>query len=746
MVSKLPEPAWFDALLAQASVSFMRVGGKGVIEEISPNFVEMFGLKNTPKTFVEWLDALEGGARAGCEATYKTAADAREIPQQLLFQHQTQYFEASFRALDSGQMFVTVRDVTAARKELARLQQENALIKQDLKTMGNLLNTLPMPIWLRKSDMSLKFCNLAYMEAAELSPDATPDAGKMELYRAAPLLAQKALREKKSVTERRHFVLEGERKWYQFMEIPSGDGAFLAGLAQDITEVETQREELERHVSAQSALLESTASAMAIFGTDKRLKFYNNAYMHLWKLEEKWLSSQPTYKEILERLREDRKLPEQVNFVVFRNDHLKLFTDLLEPHEEFFYLPDGRTLRLLAIPHAQGGLLFAYEDVTDRLALERSYNTLIAVQRATLDHLQEGVVVVGEDGRIKLANPEFLRMWILQPEILKDEPHMADLLETHKHLYVFDDWESFKAARLGRLEHRAMQQFRIDRTDGRVFDAVSVPLPDGGTLISYSDVTDSTLLERSLRDRNQALQEADRLKTEFLANVSYELRSPLTSISGFAEMLENEYFGALNDKQREYVSAISNASKTLSMMIDDILDVASIEAGVMQLDFYPVAVDYLLEKSIEPLQDDAQAAGVTLEWMVEAGLDEMSVDQKRLIQCLSNLMHQILKHVGAGGKLLLSAQLHRPLRRGRDDVQIIMEEMPAEGTQGSNGAERLQDLSYQRYGSSLGISMVKSFIQLHGGRMEVAQNQQGGLKIICTLPRMVTDDALATVS
>lgn len=636
-------------------------------------------------------------------------------------------------------------DDSDIRKELERLQKENELIKQDLKIMGNLLNTLPMPVWMRQADMSIKFCNLAYMEAAELSPDAKPEDGDMELYRQAVALAQRALKAQDAVQERRHFVVEGARKWFQFMEIPSADGTFLAGVAQDITEVEIQREELERHVSAQSALLESTAAAMAIFGPDKKLKFYNNAYMHLWKLEEAWLDSQPTYKEILERLREDRKLPEQISFVTFRNDHLKLFTDLLESHEEFFYLPDGRTLRMLAIPHAQGGLLFAYEDVTDRLALESSYNTLIAVQRATLDHLQEGVAVIGEDGRIKLANPEFLRMWKLQPEVMTDEPHLADLLETHKGLYIYEDWAEFKKARLGRLEIRETQRFRIERTDGRVYDALSVPLPDGGTLMSYTDVTDSTLLERSLRERNQALQEADRLKTEFLANVSYELRSPLTSIAGFSEMLENEYFGTLTDKQREYVGAIHNASNSLSSMINDILDVASIEAGVMQLDFHPIKVEDLLHMAMEPAQIEAEKMNVRIECEVDDNVGEIVGDAKRLSQSIANLLHHVLRHVDHGSCLLLAAHVQTGRRRNHEEVHITLEEKP-KGIKTKDSTGRLQDIGYKRYGASLGVSMVKSFVQLHGGRMEVDENEKGGTRIICILPRQASDYALATVS
>src|SRR5262249_47431273 len=134
------------------------------------------------------------------------------------------------------------------------------------------------------------------------------------------------------------------------------------------------------------------------------------------------------------------------------------------------------------------------------------------------------------------------------------------------------------------IQRRDLVGKQIERTDGKVLDWRKVPLPDGATLITYLDITDSTLVERSLRERNEALQEADRLKTEFLANVSYELRSPLTSISGFSEMLRQEYFGALSEKQKEYVDGIHQSSQHLMQLINDILDLASIEAGYMRLE------------------------------------------------------------------------------------------------------------------------------------------------------------------
>ena len=194
---------------------------------------------------------------------------------------------------------------------------------------------------------------------------------------------------------------------------------------------------------------------------------------------------------MLELLRERRRLPEYADFRAFKQQRLRLFTTLLEPLEELTYIPDGTTLRSRISPHPLGGLLVTYEDVTDNLVLERSYNTLIAVQRETLDNLYEGVAVVGGDGRLKLTNPAYARIWHLPPESLSAEPHISEIVEESKGFFDYgEDWSGYKDRIIARLTDRAPRTGRLARTDGSVLDYACVPLPDGAILLSYVDVTD----------------------------------------------------------------------------------------------------------------------------------------------------------------------------------------------------------------------------------------------------------------
>ncbi len=630
-----------------------------------------------------------------------------------------------------------LKDITEPQKLHEQLLKENRQLKREVKQFSSILNSLPTPIWLRNQDFSIRYCNMAYSIAAEEGVEHKEEHETLELHLYARMLAGAAFEAGEEKSERRHIVIGGARKLYQFTEIPLKSDHMSVGIAQDMTELESAKEELQRHIAAQSELLEGITSAMAVFGADTRLKFFNHAYVRLWGVDEAWLNTSPTYGELLEVLREMRRLPEQANFPQFKQQRLKVFTDLIESQEEIFYLPDGKTLRVLAIPHALGGILFAYEDVTDRLALERSYNTLIAVQRATLDNLHEGVVVFGENGRLRLYNPRFLQLWKLEKAVLSAETHISDLVDKTRALHFTDDWSKYRQQFIAYLLARQMQHKRIERTDGTLIDSVVVPLPDGSNLITFFDVTDSSLLERSLRERNEALSEADRLKTEFLANVSYELRSPLTSIGGFSEMLLQNYFGKLSGKQQEYVTGIHEATQRLTSIINDILDIASIEAGYMKLNISEFDIYAMLQSVVSLINGRLRENNLQFTLSCPSNIGNMRADETRIKQIIFNLLSNAITYSNPGGIVTLAA-------RTEDNPEEILFEIDDNGI--GIAAEDQKELfskfhkgassgSSHKSGAGLGLSMVKSFVGLHGGRVELFSTQGRGTKVLCYLPR-----------
>jgi signal transduction histidine kinase len=636
--------------------------------------------------------------------------------------------------------FVWFHDTTSSVDALAQARAERG-------ALAAILDTLPLPVWRRDEDLNLVYCNAAYARAVDAqAPDAVSQAiellGKAKSD-SAQALARRAVQNQAPANESHHVVIDGARRLLEIGECPIGDGT-LVGHAVDRTDAEDLAGELKRHVGAHDDVLENLGSAIAIFGKDFRLRFFNTAYARLWHLEESFLSTEPALGDILEVLREQRRLPEHPNFPEYKRDWIRGLQTMIDTTEELVHLPDGTTLRSLASPHPFGGVLFVYEDVTDRLTLERSYNTLIEVQRETLDNLYEGIAVFGADGRLKLFNPAYSRIWNLASDLLDQKPHVRQLLDQGRSYFEggalpWDDYVESRAARATEAEPRGG---RRTRADDSVIDWAQVPLPDGASLFTFLDVTDSNRVERALRDRNDALETADRLKSEFVANISYELRTPLNAIVGFAEILENQFFGALNERQLEYSRGIVEASQRLIALINDILDLATIEAGYMELDLGPVEVKGVLE-SIQTLgHERARSQNISLRVDCPEDIGVVTADGRRLRQALFNLLSNAFKFTPDGGSVTVSAV------RTDSEIQFVVSDSGVGISEEDLGRvfgkfERgtLQAGQGGQSGAGLGLSLVKSLIELHGGRVDLRSTPQEGTQVVCHVPLHAAGEA-----
>ncbi|MBN8921395.1 MAG: PAS-domain containing protein, partial [Rhizobiales bacterium] len=439
---------------------------------------------------------------------------------------------------------------------------------------------LSAPMWLREADGRIKWVNEAYARAVDVAGAAEVIGRQIELLeRSAREDVDRARLTGEPYARRVPAILAGHRCVLDVYEAPSEGGS--AGIGIDVTEAETLRGELGRMMEAHRRTLDQLPTAVAIFSARHQLVFCNTAYRQLWNLDAAFLDQVPTDIAILDRLRAQRKLPEQADFRQWRGQLFEAYR-ALEPKDHWWHLPDGRTLRVVTTPNPEGGVTYVFDDVTERLDLERRYDAMIRVQGETLDNLAEAVAVFGSDGRLRLFNPAFGSMWRITSALLADRPHIEAVIELCRPLYTDAEfWQTLRVA-VTSLEGRLPISGRLERGDGSVIDCATLPLPDGATLVTLQDVTDTVNFERALRERNDALEAADDLKNDFIHHVSYELRTPLTNIIGFAHLLHDDTIGPLTGKQEEYLGYISSSSAALLAIINDILDLASIDAGAMQ--------------------------------------------------------------------------------------------------------------------------------------------------------------------
>ena len=345
-----------------------------------------------------------------------------------------------------------------------------------------ILDALPVPVWLRRApDLALTFVNRAFLAVSGAPAAESALSGNIAIDRSERDLATTARSNGEVVEAKRFAVLGGHRRALHFTLSPLPDGAVL-GSASDITAQAEAESRLQQHMDAHSDTLDKLATAVAIFGPDRRLSFYNQAYVRLWGLSETWLDAHPSKGEILDRLRELRRLPEQPDFRAWRQERLKQFENLDQHPEELWHLPGGKTLRVVMQPHPFGGMTFLYEDVSDQLRLESSYNTLIKVQKATLDTLQEGVAVFGPDGRLKLYNAAFARIWLLEPSELSEEPHLNRIAGLCAMRFGRDRaWEIVTSTVTAASPERQREWGEVERSDGKIISLTIAPLLSTGS-------------------------------------------------------------------------------------------------------------------------------------------------------------------------------------------------------------------------------------------------------------------------
>ncbi|MBJ7486021.1 PAS domain-containing sensor histidine kinase [Brevundimonas sp.] len=607
--------------------------------------------------------------------------------------------------------------------------------------LGLLTDASPAPTWVVDATGGLIWANRAWL--AEVGADTVDQARERALSfdrGAEPILAEAG----RIGTRQEGFRWTtggGRRRAWRIVAEPlavsvEGGGAVLA-FAIDMTEAEETRDTLRRHVEAHDETLNHLADAVAIFGPSKRLAFHNTAFQTLFNIDPAWLDERPTHAELLDRLRQKRQLPEVIDYAGWKATELDFYGASEAAPDDSWSLPDGRTLRVVRQPHPLGGILLLFSDITDELKLRSRYNAQIQVQTATLDKLNDAVAVFGSDGRLRLHNEAFETFWGLSNDQLVEAGDFDAVAELAK--AAMPDaglWLGLKARVADPdPESRVAVSGEARTTDGRIAAWQTRPLPDGATLVAFSDVTARRELEQALAAKAAALEESQALKREFVGSVSYELRTPLTTIVGYSELLET--LGDLNERNRQHAGAIRVAASQLARSIDDVLDMAQIDAGEMELTLGDVRIADLFADAVERFRPRVEGRGGVLRALAAARLPAIRGDARRIGQALDHLLENAVRAISEGGLVTLKAEANET------EVRIRVEDT------GRGIPYHLQAHVFDRFvrrdrgGPGVGLALVKALVELHGGWAEVESEPGKGAAFILHLPIEAVSDAAA---
>ena len=371
------------------------------------------------------------------------------------------------------------------------------------------------------------------------------------------------------------------------------------------------------------------------------------------------------------------------------------------------------------------------------LAVERQrVEESLAVLRATLEASNEGILVVDRQRRVIAYNRRFQTMTGTPDEVMATRDHRQVLEFASRELIDPEVWrERIEQNHAG--TDSAHDEIRF--TDGRIFDRYTAPisLPDGtlvGRVTFFRDVTAERTARNELEHAREAAEAASNAKSMFLANVSHELRTPLNAIIGLADLLLLEGGDPLTERQRDYLRGVGQSGRHLLTMVNDILDLAKIEAGKHELDVAIVPTGEALLEAVSLLKPLAHHRGIELVADVEPDTPAVRADPVRLRQILYNLISNAVKFTNRDGAVRVSARTDTrgvAIRVADTGVGIAPENM----SRLFHEFIQLDLPSGERpTGTGLGLALTKRLVDMHGGTIDVTSRLGFGTTFTVRLP------------
>ncbi len=736
--------------VAPALPLLVRVDGR---IEAPDKLARMLGLASMPQYLSE-LAAPPGNPKAGglaqvqldqlwakIQTTQKSAAPFRmalNLPgaQRSLALYGTL---ADPQVSPGGAALVWVFDFTESHAEMARLRSAAARATGDFAALVGLIEAAPMPMWFRDADLKLQLVNQAYVDAVGAMSAAEVVQGQIELLepeddRSPADIARASLQAQDKSERIVAATIHGARRSLRVSDLPLGQEG-VAGYAIDIEEQQQVAREFRAFREATRALLDQLSVGVALFDGDERLTFANRPFRRLFSLTDEAIEAHTPFERFLAEARERGRTPEVRDFPEWRRERTGWF-GMQNTQEEAWPLPGGTHLRVVAQPMPDGGLVLITEDRTESLALSAVRDTLLRTRTATLDSLFEALAIFAPDGSVQLWNRSFAGTWGLTTDLLDRHPSADELLSAIGRNLVRPEEASLigAAVRSATLDRRE-KGGQVELADGRTLRFAGIPLPDGNGLLTVLDITASQKAEQALRERAEALEEADAVKARFLANMSYEFRTPLTTIGGYAELLKS---GAMADQQTsgEYVDAILAAVERLTEQVENVLDLSQSEAGLLPIRKERIDVLDFLTTLVREREQAIIAAGLSLDLKGRRGR-VIEADPRQMGRAIGNLIDNAVAGTPEGGRIVIEI---RRAPEGTSDWAIeigIVDNgrgMSSQELARAHGGLKPGGEGAPERRTGLGIPLARQLIAAHDGTLEIVSRKGAGTTATIRLP------------
>ena len=404
-------------------------------------------------------------------------------------------------------------------------------------------------------------------------------------------------------------------------------------------------------------------------------------------------------------------------------------------------LTDGRYLEVSERHTRDGGTVSIAADVSRARSREadllrvggelREKNHLLDV---AMENMVVGLAMFDDQNRLIMCNRRYLEMYRLPDRLGQQGTPLAEIIEVSGKIEGLSDQDTRRSvsARLEMASSRSQKEDVERLSSGQVIKRIHRPLPDGGSVTVYEDVTARTIAERALRAAKEEAEMANRSKSEFLANVSHELRTPLNAIIGFSEIIKVELFGPVTPAQyRVYGGDIYDSGRHLLSLINDILDLSKVEAGKYEMSEVEVDLVQTVEGCLRLIRERAASGQVRIINAMPAKLPPLVADLRALKQILLNLLSNAVKFTPNCGTVTVSAMI-----RPQGDLELTVMDTgigmsPEEIDIAMSQFGQVDSAFSRRFeGTGLGLPLTQRLIEMHGGTIELESEKGVGTTVM----------------
>ncbi|MBQ3944063.1 MAG: PAS-domain containing protein [Alphaproteobacteria bacterium] len=605
--------------------------------------------------------------------------------------------------------------------------------KIDASELDKILDFLPVYVWQKNRNLQVTYCNEAYAKALEASKDYVI-ANNVKLISASRrgVYVDQSLYSTKPKKNTEHVVINGSRRLLSIEETPFTKDGKSTGVAIDITdkeEIETNFRNYQKHTEE---VFNNISVPVAIFDANTILVFANQAIIRMFSVAEVDIYKNYKFADIMNYLLTRGSIIASEDILKYKAKAKELFQEVIEPHCTTIHLTNGNVLSVTITPNHSGGLVFVFEDITDKVQLERKVNSVSSIYRKTLDAFSEGAIILESDSKIKIANKVALDLWRRE----KIEAYIGDFFQNSSQLLTADSKiQLMGTSLLAMISERVAFSKQLQFLSGETIRCEYMPLPDGLGIMRFVNISDTVNLTKTIEEKKVITEQIDRLKSNLISNISHEMHASIQTIAGFADILCNKYFGELSGQQMEYCYGISNAIKNLSDTIDAVIELANMEAGQMKLSYADARLLKIIQTAISLVNDVAKKQNISISTNFEDPEFDVYLDEKSITKALFYLINHSMQELSSGNKINILVTINND----QGDFEIAIKDdgtlLPADELENiQQGLADNSKYNYLEHSLDFGLALANNIVRLHKGALDVQSDEASGNVVICKLP------------